>query len=67
MAANKFVMEVLSDGKISVESVGGFAGTVHKDADELLRDMQKLAGGAFTVRKKVQKPNERKIETHHTT
>lgn len=66
MAANKFIVSILEDGKISVKSVGGFDKTTHESADDFLAMMQELAGGPFSVRKNIAKPNERKTEQHHT-
>jgi hypothetical protein len=51
MSANRFDVEVLSDGKIKVTSPGGFAKEVHADADEFLDMMKDLAGGEVATKK----------------
>lgn len=66
MAANKFVISVLADGKISTESVGGFDATTHKSADDFLAALQELTGGTFIVKKNLPKPHEHKTESHHS-
>jgi hypothetical protein len=44
-AENKVKMKILEDGTISVETDSFEAGTVHMQADQLIKDTVKLTGG----------------------
>lgn len=52
---NTFEIQIESDGKIRIVSPGGFADTVHADADRFLAMVKELAGGSVEV--KNLKPN----------
>ena len=68
MADNKFSIEILEDGKISIDS-NSFDGKVHADADKFLKVLKELMGGPTeTIKKKgehVHLVNGAKISHHH--
>jgi truncated hemoglobin YjbI len=51
MAANKFNVEILEDGTISVDS-DDFDPQVHKSADEFVKYLSELMGGEVVVKEK---------------
>ena len=68
MASNKFIMEVLPDGRIKVVNEGGFDAAVHADADKLLEYLKSLTGGDVEVKSKPQSLNpqhQHKTQHHH--
>ena len=48
---NQFKIEILEDGTISVDS-DSFDSTVHKSADEFVKMLGEMMGGAVTVKEK---------------
>ena len=51
MPANKFKIEILGDGMLSINS-DDFSPEVHKEADEMIVYLGKLMGGDVVVKEK---------------
>lgn len=49
--ANQFKIEILEDGTISVDTEG-FDATVHKSADDFVKYLGEMMGGAVVVKEK---------------
>ena len=70
MAANRFILEVVEDGKVKVDSAGSFDGQTHKDADEILQFIKDAMGGECVRTRKEQgtlNPQQNQKKQQHRT
>lgn len=65
MTGNKgeFIIEILPDGKIKATAPGEFAPEIHASADELMKLMETMAGGAAEA-KPIQGHGKGQMHTH---